>query len=183
MTDLTLRRARHAQIAAWTATAALVVLLPLLAWALITRSELPPDPFGAYPIQDVQLPEAEVPVHHGDGPEVATVLPWVTVLDGQIPVEGAKCIDSDGPVPVSGTVSWRQVAPVVRSFPTSSGSAIRQPGCETSLFVNDIPPVVIRAHNEADGVTVWQVTGTETTDDGARQTWATENFAIVDEAP
>lgn len=180
--DPSSRSAHAAYVAGWVATAALIVLLPLLGWAL-TRTELPPDPFGDYPLQDVQLPEAEVPVAHGDDPEVATLLPWVTVLDGQIPVEGTKCIEADEPVPVSGTVSWRQVAPVVRTFPTSSGSAIRQPGCETSLFVDDIPPAVVRAHNEGDGVTVWQVTGTETTDEGARQTWATENFAIVDEAP
>ena len=124
-----------------------------------------------------------MPVAHGDGPETATLLPWVTVIDGQIPVEGTKCIDSDDPVPVSGTVVWRQVAPVVRNIQTGQGSAIRQPGCETSLFVDDIPPPVVRAHREGPGVTVWQITGTEVTDDGARQTWATENFAIVDDAP
>ena len=150
--------------------------------ALIVRPTVE-DPFGEYPVQSIDADRRVVVVHDREaGTDVDADLPVIEVSPGaSVHVSGTKCITADDQVPVSGTVSWRMVSPRVRLIPVAEGQAVRNPGCETFEFDNPVPDEVLDAHAESGAaVTVWQITGTERTDAGAQQTWATENFALVD---
>lgn len=116
------------------------------------------DPLGEFPLQTVTDITVEV-----------------------VTVEGTKCNDSDLPVAVYGELGWQRMDPLGFSSQIRSGSNTRQPGCITSVFVNDIPEEVLEVNEDGDS---WRIFGTEwpidpnTGERGKERVWATQNFEI-----
>lgn len=136
------------------------------------------DPLGEYPIQIVTPEEILY-----DGSKAV-------FLEGDIEVEGTKCNDSEEPVPVVGFVTWRAVDPPGNIIDTGQGRNIREPGCTTIVFQNQIPTEVQIAiqsqHDNGIPDPIWRIEGTEwpLDEDGERgepRRYSTENFVVLEE--
>lgn len=153
---------------------------------VLTRPQ-PFDPFGEYPVQDVNEPAETVSVTNTAGTLTDAVLPAVHVSENRWPlvdVSGRKCLNHDADVFVDGAVWWRNVEPPGFNSMASSGTRDATPGCVDFQFDNTIPADVReRVRNlAAEGITVsiWQIQGYETpSDGGVKQSWSTQNFALI----
>ena len=152
-----------------------------LAVALLIYAIYEPDPYaplGPYPEQTVHA-QFEV-----DG--------YPAFVEGDaIPVTGEKCVDE--PVSIIAEVQWQTFEPAGTYVSVGVGRREYEGGCVDLNFVNEMPDEVIEANREirSEGfeAPVWVITGIETPinpdggESGEPQTWTTEPFVIVDEAP
>lgn len=88
-------------------------------------------------------------------------------------VTATKCSHQE--VDVYGYSTWLRVAPSVLRIPNGLPlTRVRPEGCETTVYENQVPADL------APGV--WQLEGTETAIDGAREyrvVWSTQRFTVV----
>lgn len=55
-------------------------------------------------------------------------------------VLGTKCNRSTSPLRVDGSNYWKQISPSTQTVPRNpSGSGVLQPGCNTKVYLNEIP--------------------------------------------
>lgn len=151
---------------AYPAIAVLVALLAWLAWLVVTDDD-PWNPLGEYPIQIVAELSQE--------------------LGADVEVTGIKCNNTDAPVTVRGSLSWRSVDPAGTTVLVGEGVADRQPGCVATTFVNPQPDEVQARTVELcedptrTGVD-WQIVGIETptreAGDGVPRSYQSENITI-----
>lgn len=110
-------------------------------------------------------------------------------IDDVLPVVGTKCVEWPLPVKITGKVSWLSMDPRGTVIPTGEGATVREPGCDTVTFENDVPDAVREATREAinrdpsRAYVKWRITGTEVPTDergrrGASRTWVTDVFAL-----
>lgn len=91
---------------------------------------------------------------------------------GSIRVKGEKCNDSKEDIAVSGHSWWVRREPRVM-VPFRQGTGIRQPGCESINYVNQLPPEVTEG--------VWRLEGREEAVSGSRRQaegWYTQWFVV-----
>jgi hypothetical protein len=166
-------RRRTIVVAAVTVLAsAVVVCASVWVGARWFGPERPWNPLGAYPVQLVDVP-------HGEE------LPVIRLGD-VVPVTGTKCV-RDGPVQISGVLSWQAIDPPGGNIQVGTGERVQRTGCVTQTFENPIPPAVVEviAAQHARGLTdpVWRITGTETPVNGVRtgvpRVWVTDNFVVA----
>lgn len=154
----------------------------------------PFNPFGDYPVQnvvDAPILEVQLDGIAVDETSATAVLPVISLSeDSTVHVTGKKCLaeDQTQPVDVKGFFVWQAVEPPGFIHEAGRGQGTRTPGCLPIDFDNPIPDEV-REYAEqqfADGhsVIVFNINGQETAidsegNDGAVQTWRTDNFALV----
>lgn len=160
------RRVSLAAKIAYPVIAVLVALLAWLAWLVVTDDDLW-NPLGEYPIQIVAELEQE--------------------LGGDVEVTGIKCNNTDEPVTVRGSLSWRSVDPAGTTVLVGEGVADRQPGCVATTFVNPQPDEVqartVELCDTGLESVAWQIVGIETptreTGDGVPRSYQSENITII----
>lgn len=116
-------------------------------------------------------------------PKAPLVYPLQKVLEvteDTVKVRGTKCNTSDRPVGITGDVYWQSVNPRGTSIYVFSGSRVLDPGCETTVFENQIPLSVQNFTNEQYPRRVrWIITGKDTAENGGTKSWQTEEFSLI----
>lgn len=148
------------------------------------------DPFGEYPVQHVDEGLLEIRIVDEVGTETYLTLPAASVDQHFIHVTGVKCSAPEikEPYEVEGVVRWQSVEPPGFSLQPFEGSVFRDPGCNTFSFENDVPLEVEEYARQQFAAgreyVIFNINGRETAidsngDEGATQTWRTENFVLV----
>ena len=120
--------------------------------------------------------DVEVPQVVGSG-----LIPSVRVGD-DVPVIGDVCNSDDGPVSISGVVSWNRLSP--RGFNVEAGRGTNEviPGCSAlGPFENPMPKAVVDDVVRANEPELWQISGTVNINEsnGGSTSWVTESFWII----
>jgi len=161
---------RRLLIAAGLFFTSVVILVGVVVWQLVAQPAKP-NPLGVYPVQRVA----------DDQPRFATGEAYTNVT-GVVKINATKCNDTNHPVTIRGQSEWRRVEPPGHTIKVGRGTDIRQPGCETFRYENNVPPAVA-ADVAKRGPSTWQITGEETPivdgREGETRAWYTENFLVV----
>lgn len=158
---------------------ALVVVTMWLVFTLTSDEEW--RPLGPFPEQQVDA--ADTFEWYESGPNADPVrIPSASVRTPVVDVTGTKCYRE--PVAVAGDVRWSTVDPRGGSWQTGSGSAVREAGCHTNTYLNEVPEQVLHYQADIGGPVVVTISGCETPTDpdlgeGATLCWTTEPFALV----
>jgi hypothetical protein len=167
----------HATARRVTVTLSVSLVLCLLAVVVLTFALLHGeqyDPLGEYPVQRV------------DSTIAGRNRPSALTSQGEVKITGTKCANDE--TQVRGETTWLEIEPGGIAVNLGMTTGVRQRGCTTQSFRNDIPDKVLDrvAKLAARGVneSTWQLTGTETPidDDGRRglpRTWQSQNFVLV----
>lgn len=161
------------------AVTALAVVILTLSWALTHDEQW--KPLGPFPVQSVTN-STTVPWPAAGGGNVQ-IIPAVGVAGGVVFVEGTKCYREQ--VTVNGEFEWNVVEPPGRTVSTGKGTSVKQQGCTTGQFENEVPAELAEfARRSGREFIVVTISGCETPTDpdrgeGATLCWTTEPFALV----
>lgn len=172
---------RVADVALVVACVTLLFAAGALAWAWMGLRNDQWKPLGPFPTQSVDV-STTFEWQVADDANTQTIPAVGLAGDGNVPVEGTKCYREA--VTVNGVVAWTVLDPPGRVFETGRGTAIKEPGCVTSSFENQIPGDLAAVVAEHGHPFVVAITGCETPTDpdrgeGATLCWSTEPFALV----
>lgn len=174
------RRVKLERLAVLISVATLCLAVGALGYRLFIQEDHW-EPLGEYPVQVVRTNDTYEWVA-GDQGET-TIIP-ATSVSGRILVAGTKCADEE--VSVIGVVVWQFVEPPGHKFNDEPGVAVRNPGCETFLYRNEVPPDVrdyALGLIEEEITPVVRIGGIETPsrngEEGVPVAWTTEPFALL----
>ena len=173
-----LRRLGMLDVALLLAMAALVAVIVWLATILTADDQW--KPLGPFPEQTVTNPASY------DWPTAGEAnvqpVPAVGLANGVVYVEATKCYRET--VTVNGAVAWQVLDPPGRTYETGRGTAVKEQGCSTSSFENEVPVDLAAFVADRGEPVVVAITGCETPTDpdrgeGASLCWSTEPFALI----
>ena len=160
---------------------AMVAFVAALVWvAVAITADTQWKPLGPFPEQTVTNPSTyEWQVA---GTSNVQIIPAVGLAGGVALVEGTKCYKET--VTANGAVAWQVLDPPGRMFAAGEGTAVKELGCSTANFENQIPDELAAFAQDRGEPVVVAITGCETPVDpdrgeGATLCWSTEPFALI----
>lgn len=159
------------------------VLVGLLAVIVVIATSV-----TTYLIVDASRPKPFDPLRYPDSVRGGQhVLSRVAGVEGpavrvgqRVRVAGSACNLSSKAVAIRGRTFWSIVKPPGVNLLTSHGDALREPGCRTFEYLNEMPASVQHLARERPGA-FWRINGdaTPTNAHGVTRYWQTQPFRII----